>query len=58
MNQQIDRNKIRYKIQSTNTKDILYLTVNSVETKSSKLVIKEIERFLGKGGGEVVVLRK
>ena len=58
MNQQIDKNKIRDKIQSTNTKDILYLTVNSVETNSSKLVIKEIERFLGKGGGEVVVLRK
>ena len=57
MNQQIDKNKIREKIQSTNIKDILYLTVNSVETNSLKAAVKSIEGFLGKGSGEIIVIK-
>jgi hypothetical protein len=57
MNQQINKNKIREKIQNTNTKDILYLTINSVENNSLKSAIAEIERFLSKESGEIIVIK-
>jgi hypothetical protein len=58
MNQQIDKNKVREKIQSTNSKDILYLIVNPIQNNSLKSAIKEIERFLSNGNGEILLLRK
>jgi len=58
MGNSIDKKKITDKIQSTKTQDLLYLNINPVETNSFKAAIKSIEGFLGKGGGEVVVLRK
>jgi hypothetical protein len=36
---------------------LLYLTINPADKDSKKNVIAEIERFVGKGGGEVVVVR-
>ena len=58
MGNSIDKKKITDKIQSTKTQDLLYLNINPVETNSFKAAIKSIEGFLGKGGGEVIVLRK
>jgi len=54
----IDKNKLKEKIQKTQSKDILYLTVNPVELKSLQTVLKEIEKFVGKEEVEVVVLKK
>ena len=54
----IDKNKLKDKIQKTPSKDILYLTVNPVESKSLQTVMKEIEKFVGKEDVEVIVIRK
>ena len=53
----IDKNKLKEKIQKTPSKDILYLTVNPVESKSLQNVLKEIEKFVRKEGVDVVVMR-
>jgi len=53
----IDKNKLKEKIQKTPTKDILYLTVNPVESKSLQTVMKELEKFVGKNKVDVVLLR-
>ena len=58
MGNSIDKKKITDKIQSTKTQDLLYLNINPVETNSLKAAVKSIEGFLGKGGGEVIMLRK
>ena len=57
MGNSIDKKKITDKIQNTKPQDLLYLNVNPVETNSLKVAIKSIEGFLGKGGGEVVVIK-
>jgi hypothetical protein len=54
----IDKNKLKEKIQKTPSKDILYLTVNPVESKSLQTVMKEIEKFVGKDEIEFIVIRK
>ena len=53
----IDKNKLKEKIQKTPSKDILYLTVNPVESKSLQTVLKQIEKFVGKNEVDVVVMR-
>jgi len=58
MGNSIDKKKITDKIQNTKPQDLLYLNINPVETNSFKAAVKSIEGFLGKGGGEVIVLRK
>jgi hypothetical protein len=54
----IDKNKLKEKIQKTSSKDILYLTVNPVESKSLQNVLKEIEKFIGRDEVEFIVIRK
>jgi len=54
----IDKNKLKEKIQKTPSKDILYLTVNPVESKSLQTVMKEIEKFVGKDEVEVILIKK
>ena len=56
MTQQIDKSKLRELIQKTPTKDLLYLHINPVETRSLQNALKELERFVAKGGAEVVVI--
>jgi len=58
MGNSIDKKKITDKIQNTKPQDLLYLNINPVEINSYKAAVKSIEGFLGKGGGEVIVLRK
>ena len=53
----IDKNKLKEKIQKTPSKDILYLTVNPVESKSLQSALKEIEKFVGKSHVDVVVVK-
>ena len=57
MTQNLDKNKIRESIQKARPQDLLYLTINPADKDSKKNVIAEIEKFVGKGGGEVVVVR-
>lgn len=58
MSTAIDKNKLKELIQKTPTKDLLYLTVNSVDKNSLKSVLSQIERFCGKDDVEAVVVRK
>ena len=57
MSQNLDKNKIRDSIQKARPQDLLYLTINLADKDSKKNVIAEIEKFVGKCGGEVVVVR-
>ena len=57
MSQKLDKNKIRDSIQKARPQDLLYLTINPADKDSKKNVISEIDKFVGKGGGEVVVFR-
>ena len=57
MTQQIDKNKLRDLIQKTPTKDLLYLHINPMEPRSLQYTMKELGRFVGKGGAEVYVLK-
>jgi hypothetical protein len=56
MTQQIDKSKLRELIQKTPTKDLLYFHINSMEPRSLHNALKELERFVGKGGAELVVI--
>ena len=53
----IDKNKLKEKIQKTPSKDILYLTVNPVESKSLQNVLKEIEKFVGREEVEILLIK-
>lgn len=57
MTQNLDKNKIRDAIQKARPQDLLYLTINPADKDSKKNVIAEIEKFVGKGGVEVVVVK-
>ena len=57
MSQNLDKNKIRDSIQKARPQDLLYLTINPADKDSKKNVIAEIEKFVGKGGGELVVIQ-
>ena len=57
MTQNLDKNKIRNSILKARAQDLLYLTINPADKDSKKNVIAEIEKFVGKGGVEVVVVK-
>ena len=52
-----DKNKLKELIQKSATKDILYLHINPVEPKSLQSALKELQKFIGSGGAEVVVVK-
>jgi 2,3-bisphosphoglycerate-independent phosphoglycerate mutase len=54
----LDKNKLKEMIQKSATKDLLYLHINPVDPKSLENALKELQKFIGKGCGEVVVVRK
>ena len=54
----IDKNKLKEKIQKTQSKDLLYLTVNPVDPKSLQTVLKQIDKFVGKDEVEVILIKK
>ena len=57
MSQKLDKNKIRDSIQKARPQDLLYLTINPADKDSKKNVIAEIDKFVGKSGGEIVILK-
>ena len=57
MTQKLDKNKIRDSILKARPQDLLYLTINPADKDSKKNMIAEIEKFVGKGGVEVVVVK-
>ena len=57
MPQNLDKNKIRDSIQKARPQDLLYLTINPADKDSKKNVIAEIEKFVAKGEGDVLVVR-
>ena len=57
MNQNLDKNKIRDSIQKARPQDLLYLTINPADKDSKKNVIAEIEKFVGKGDAEILVVK-
>ena len=58
MTPQIDKTKLRDLIQKTPTKDLLYLYINPIEARSLQNALKDLERFVAKGGAEVVVVER
>ena len=58
MQQNLDKNKIRDSILKARPQDLLYLTINTADKDSKKNVIAEVEKFVGKGGAELVVVRR
>lgn len=54
----IDKNKLKAKIQKTPSKDLLYLTVNPADPKSLQTVLKQMEKYVGKGGVEIILIKK
>ena len=52
----IDKNKLKELIQKTPTKDLFYLHINPVEPKSLQSALKELQKFVGKGGAQVIVV--
>ena len=52
-----DKNKLKEMIQKSATRDLLYLHINPVEPKSLEIALKELQKFVGKGGADVVVVK-
>jgi len=50
-----DKSKLRELIQKSATKDLLYLHINPVEPKSLENALKELQKFVGKGGADLIV---
>ena len=57
MPQNLDKNKIRDSIQKARPQDLFYLTINPADKDSKKNVIAEIEKFVGKGDAEILVVK-
>ena len=58
MPQNLDKNKIRDSIQKARPQDLLYLNINPADKDSKKNVIAEIEKFIGNGAGDVLLIKK
>ena len=58
MSQNLDKNKIRDSVQKARPQDLLYLTVNPTDKDSKKNALAEIDKFIGKGSCEVMVIWK
>jgi len=52
-----DKNKLKELIQKASSKDLLYLHINPIEPKSLDFALKELQKFVGKGAAEVMVVR-
>ena len=54
----VDKNKLKEMIQKSATKDLLYLHINPVEPKSLQSALKELQKFVGAGAADLVILKK
>ena len=57
MSQKLDKTKLTELIQKSSTRDLLYLHINPVEPKSLESALKELQKFVGKGCAEVLVVK-
>jgi hypothetical protein len=53
----IDKNRLKELIQKTPNKDLLYLHINPVEPKSLQSALKQLQKFVGNGSAELVVVK-
>ncbi len=58
MSQNLDKNKIRDSIQKARPQDLLYVTVNPTNKDSKKNALAQIDKFIGKGGGDIAIYKK
>ena len=58
MSQNLDKNKIRESIQKARPQDLLYVVVNPADKDSKKNALAEIDKFIGKGAGDIILLRR
>ena len=58
MSQNLDKNKIRDVMQKARPQDLLYVTVNPTDKDSKKNALAEIDKFIGKGSCDVVVVKR
>ena len=58
MTQNLDKNKLKELIQRASKKDILYLHINPVETKSLENALRELQKFIGKNFIEIIMIKK
>ena len=58
MNQNLDKNKICESLRKARPQDLLYVTVNPADKDSKKNALAEIDKFIGKGTCEVLVIHK
>jgi hypothetical protein len=56
LSQNLDKNKIRDSVQRARPQDLLYVTVNPTDKDSKKNALAEIDKFIGKGSCEVMVI--
>ena len=56
MQQKIDKNKLKELIQKTPTKNLLYLHINPLEPNSFQFALKELQKFVGKGGADILII--
>jgi hypothetical protein len=54
----VDKTKIRDSVQKSRPQDLLYVTVNPTDKDSKKNALAEIDKFIGKGTYEVIVIRR
>ena len=58
MSQNLDKNKIRESIQKARPQDLLYVVFNPAYKDSKKNALAEIDKFIGKGGGDIAIYKK
>ena len=58
MTQALDKTKLKDLIQRTPPKNLMYLRINPVEPKSLEIALKEIQKFVGKDCGEIIVFKR
>jgi hypothetical protein len=52
------RKRVEELIQKSAAKDILYLHINPVEPKSLQSALKQLQKFVGAGAADLVLLKK
>jgi hypothetical protein len=57
MNQNLDKNKIRDSVQKARLQDLLHIAVNQTDKNSKKNALAQIDKFIGRGSCEVMVIR-
>lgn len=57
MTNNLNKTALKMLIQKSSVKNILYLRINSKDPDSYKSSLKELEKFMGNGCVEVMVIR-